>query len=82
MTSPSDYRPCDSCGLQVDVARVRSKLVVLERDVTSRSSDIRALENRLSTMLGLLGDELARIVSLVNQIRVVVTQLEEGYGHD
>jgi hypothetical protein len=66
----------------VDVARVRSKLVVLERDVTSRSSDLRALENRLSTMLGLLGDELARIVAIVNQIRVVVTQLEDGYGHD
>lgn len=63
---------CSTCPVPSDVWRLGTRMLVLERDITATIASIQAVEERLSTLARLLGEEVARLAGCVSDIHRAV----------
>ncbi len=63
---------CATCPVPSDVWRLGTRMLVLERDITATIASMQAVEERLSTLTRLLGEEVGRLASCVQEIHAVV----------
>ena len=62
-------RGCAGCPLPADVARMRSKMLTVERESVNGAASMKATEKRLEDLVAVLGRQLGDMAAMVAEIK-------------